>query len=235
MEQITRELILREARRWVGYSEGDWANFLEYDSPKGGKGRSNYNRFSWLFDRLLAPKTYAGGNKDGFAWCATFVTMTIGTATFTEKENLVHKVSAARIAQLHEWQKEVLANLHAALSLKGESLRAASLLAGVGSFLKFTDINPCTLAELEPADLVIFGNASCSTAHIGFVESVDDWNFTTIEGNTRMGAATPNGGQVCRKTYRPNGAGLYEIRAGQFIKSWDSFKFYKIKLKGGQE
>ena len=231
MEQITRELILREARRWVGYSEGDWANFLEYDSPQGGNGRSNYNRFSWLFDRLLAPKTYAGGNKDGFAWCATFVTMTIGTATFTEKENLVHKISAARSAQVHEWKKEVLENLHAALFLKGESLRAASLLAGVGSFLKFTAINPCTLAELEPADLVIFGN----NAHIGFVESVDDWNFTTIEGNTRMGAATPNGGQVCRKTYRPNGAGLYEIREGQFLKSWYSFKFYKIKLKGGQE
>ena len=235
MEQITRELILREARRWVGYSEGDWANFLEYDSPKGGKGRSNYNRFSWLFDRLLAPKTYAGGNKDGFAWCATFVTMTIGTATFSEKENLVHKISAARIAQLHEWQKEVLENLHAALFLKGESLRAASLLAGVGSFLKFTAINPCTLAELEPADLVIFGNASCSTAHIGLVESAGGGQFVTIEGNTRMGAATPNGGQVCRKTYRPNGAGLYEIRAGQFIKSWDSFKFYKIKLKGVQK
>ena len=33
----------------------------------------------------------------------------------------------------------------------------------------------------------------------------------------------------------PNGAGLYEIRAGQFIKSWDSFKFYKIKLKGVQK
>ena len=229
--ELTRELIIKEARRWVGYGESDWADYLAYDDPKGGNGRSNYNRFSWLFDRLLAPKTYAGGNKDGFAWCATFVTMTIGTATFTEKENLVHKISAARSAQVHEWKKEVLENLHAALFLKGESLRAASLLAGVGSFLKFTAINPCTLAELEPADLVIFGN----NAHIGFVESVDDWNFTTIEGNTRMGAATPNGGQVCRKTYRPNGAGLYEIREGQFLKSWDSFKFYKIKLKGGQE
>ena len=227
MEQITRELILREARRWVGYSEGDWANFLEYDSPKGGKGRSNYNRFSWLFDRLLAPKTYAGGNKDGFAWCATFVTMTIGTATFTEKDNLVHKISAARSAQVHEWQKEVLENLHAALYLKGVDLQAASLLAGVSSYPKFTAVKECSRSEVEPADLVIFGN----NAHIGFVESVDDWNFTTIEGNTRMGAATPNGGQVCRKTYRPNGAGLYEIRAGQFLKSWDKVNFYKIKVK----
>ena len=224
-------MILREARRWVGYTEGDWANFLEYDSPQGGKGRSNYNRFSWLFDRLLAPKTYAGGNKDGYAWCATFVTMCIGTATFTEKENLVHKVAASRQLQLHEWQKEVLENLHAALYLKGVDLQAASLLAGVSSYPQYTAVKECSRSEVEPSDLVIFGN----NAHIGFVESVDDWNFTTIEGNTRMGAATPNGGQVCRKTYAPNGAGLVEIRLGQRLKSWDSFKFYKIKLKGGQK
>lgn len=227
MEQITRELILHEARRWVGYSEGDWANFLEYDSPKGGKGRSNYNRFSWIFDHLLAPKTYAGGNKDGFAWCATFVATTIGVATFAEKDNLVHKISASSTLDRHGWQKEMLANLHAALYLKGVDLQAASLLAGVSSYPKYTAVKECSRSEVEPADLVIFGN----NAHIGFVESVDDWNFTTIEGNTRMGAATPNGGQVCRKTYRPNGAGLYEIRAGQFLKSWDSFKFYKIKVK----
>ncbi|MBR0335123.1 MAG: hypothetical protein IIX13_09340 [Bacteroidales bacterium] len=229
--ELTRELIIREARRWVGYGESDWADYLAYDDPKGGNGRSNYNRFSWLFDRLLAPKTYAGGNKDGFAWCATFVTMTIGTATITEKENLVHKVSAARLAQIHEWQKEVLENLHAALYLKGESLRAASLLAGVGSFPKFTAIHPCTLSELQPADLVIFGNAACATAHIGLVESAGGGQFVTIEGNTKMGAATPNGGQVCRKTYAPNGAGLVEIRLGQKLKSWDKVNFYKIKVK----
>ena len=229
--ELTRELIIKEARRWVGYGESDWADYLAYDDPKGGNGRSNYNRFSWLFDRLLAPKTYAGGNKDGFAWCATFVTMTIGTATFTEKENLVHKVSAARLAQIHEWQKEVLENLHAALFLKGESLRAASLLAGVSSFPKFTTINTCTLSDLEPADLVIFGNASCETAHIGLVESVGGGQFVTIEGNTKLGAATPNGGQVCRKTYAPNGAGLMELRLGQRLKSWDKVNFYKIKVK----
>ena len=229
--ELTRDLIINEARRWVGYGESDWADYLAYDDPKGGNGRSNYNRFSWLFDRLLAPKTYAGGNKDGYAWCATFVTMTIGTATFIEKENLVHKVSAARLAQVHEWQKEVLANLHAALFLKGESLRAASLLAGVGSFPKFTAIKPCTLSELEPADLVIFGNAACATAHIGMVESAGGGQFVTIEGNTKLGAATPNGGQVCRKTYAPNGAGLVELRLGQRLKSWSKVSFYKIKIK----
>lgn len=224
-------MIIKEARRWVGYGESDWQDYLAYDDPKGGNGRSNYNRFSWLFDRLLAPKTYAGGNKDGFAWCATFVTMCIGTATFADKENLVHKVSAARLAQIHEWQKEVLENLSAALFLKGESLRAASLLAGVGSFPKFTAIKTCMLSELEPADLVIFGNASCATAHIGLVESVGGGQFVTIEGNTKMGAATPNGGQVCRKTYTPNGEGLVEIRLGQRLKSWDKVNFYKIKVK----
>lgn len=229
--ELTRELIIKEARRWVGYGESDWADYLAYDDPKGGNGRTNYNRFSWLFDRLLAPKTYAGGNKDGFAWCATFVTMCMGTATFTEKENLVHKVSAARLAQIHEWQKEVLANLHAALFLKGESLRAASLLAGVGSFPKFTAIKPCMLAEVQPADLVIFGNATCATAHIGLVESAGGGQFVTIEGNTKMGAATPNGGQVCRKTYAPNGTGLVEIRLGQRLKSWSKVSFYKIKVK----
>lgn len=228
--ELTRDLIIKESRRWVGYCESDWADYLAYDDPKGGNGRSNYNRFSWLFDRLLAPKTYAGGNKDGFAWCATFVTMCIGTATFAEKENLVHKVSAALPAQIRDWQKEVLENLHEALFLKGTSLQTASLLAGVSSFLKFTNIKPCTLAELEPADLVIFGNSNCATAHIGLVESAGGGQFVTIEGNTRMGAATPNGGQVCRKTYAPSGAGLIEIRLSQRLKSWSKVHFYQIKI-----
>lgn len=229
--ELTRELIIREARRWVGYTESDCVNLKEYDNPKGGNGRNNYNRFSWLFDRLLSPKTYAGGKKDGFAWCATFVTMCIGTATFAEKENLVHKVSAARLVQIHDWQNKVLANLHEALFLKGESLQSASLLAGVSSFPKFTAINPCTLAELEHADIVIFGNATCYTAHIGLVESAGCGQFVTIEGNTKMGLATPNGGQVCRKTYEKTGSGLVEIRNGQRLKSWETVTFYKIKVK----
>lgn len=229
--ELTRELIIKEARRWVGYGESDWQDYLAYDSPKGGNGRSNYNRFSWLFDRLLDPKTYAGGNKDGYAWCATFVTMTIGTATFAEKEGLVHEVVAARKPKVYEWRKEVLENLHAALFLKGDNLQAASLLAGVSSFPKFTAIKQCTLAELEPADLVIFGDATCATAHIGLVESAGGGQFVTIEGNTKMGAATPNGGQVCRKTYIPNVAGLVEIRLGQRLKSWSKVIFYKIKIK----
>lgn len=231
MELLTRELIIKEARRWVGYGESNCVDYLEYEAPKGGNGRRNYNRFSWLFDRLLDPKTYAGGNKDGFAWCATFVTMCIGTATFEEKAHIIHRVASTRPLQRIEWQKEVLANLHAALSLKGDLLRTASYLAGVGSFPKFTTIKPCTLSELEPADLVIFGNASCSTAHIGLVESAGDGHFITIEGNTKLGAATPNGGQVCRKTYAPNGVGLVEIRLGQRLKSWDKVVFYKIKVK----
>lgn len=229
--ELTRELIIKEARRWVGYGESNCVDYLEYEAPKGGNGRRNYNRFSWLFDRLLAPKTYAGGNKDGFAWCATFVTMCIGTATLEEKAHVIHRVASIRPLQRIEWQKEVLANLHAALSLKGDLLRTASYLAGVGSFPKFTNIQPCTLSELEPADLVIFGNAACSTAHIGLVESAGGGQFVTIEGNTKMGAATPNGGQVCRKTYAPNGAGLVELRLGQRLKSWDKVIFYKIKVK----
>lgn len=229
--ELTRELIIKEAHRWVGYGESDWADYLAYEDPKGGNGRNNYNRFSWLFDHLLAPKTYAGGNKDGFAWCATFVTMCIGTATFDEKVHLIHRVAATRPPQRIGWQKEVLANLHAALFLKGDSLCAASLLAGVGSFPKFTAIKPCTLEELEPADLVIFGNATCATAHIGLVESAGGGQFVTIEGNTKLGTATPNGGQVCRKTYAPNGTGLVELRLGQRLKSWSKFTFYKIKVK----
>lgn len=229
-KELTRELIINEARRWVGYTESDWDNLQEYDGM-GGKGRNNYNRFSWIFDRLLSPKTYAGGNKDGFAWCATFVTSCIGTATFEVKDYLVHEIAMMSPAKKMVLRNEMLDNLHAALYIKGEPLQAASMLAGVGSFPKFTTIKPCTLAELQPADLVIFGNSSCNTAHIGLVESAGGGQFVTIEGNTKMGAATPNGGEVCRKTYAPNGVGLVEIRLGQRLKSWSKVTFYKIKVK----
>lgn len=232
MEQkkLSRKLILEEARRWVGYTESDWDNLQEYDS-KGGNGRNNYNRFSYIFDKLLAPKAYAGGNKDGFAWCATFVTACIGTATFEIKDYLAHEIAMISPAKKMFLRNEMLDNLNDALCLKGEPLQSASLLAGVGSFPKFTAIKPCTLDEVAPADLVIFGKATCATAHIGLVESAGGGQFVTIEGNTKMGEATPNGGQVCRKTYAPNGEGLVELRNNQRFKSWDNFTFYKIKVK----
>lgn len=226
---ITRELILQEARRWVGYTESDSRSFAEYDSPKGGGGRKNFNRFSFIFDRLLDPKTYAGGTKDGLAWCAAFVTACIGTATFNRKDGLCAAIADMGDTDRQALSREMVSNLAAALGLQGsthQQLARASLLAGVSSFPKFTAVKPCTLAEVEPADLVIFGG----NAHIGFVESVgDDGTFTTIEGNTSIGA-NPNGGEVCRKTYRPNGNGLLEVRSGFTLRSWRSYQFYKIKI-----
>ena len=223
---ITRDLIITEARRWVGYTESDSRSLAEYDSPKGGGGRKNFNRFSFIFDRLLDPKTYAGGTKDGLAWCAAFVTACIGTATFERKDGLCAAIAAD--TDRMTLGREMVANLVAALGLQGstqQQLARASLLAGVSSFPKFTAVKPCTLAEVEPADLVIFGG----NAHIGFLESVGDGTFTTIEGNTGVGA-NANGGEVCRKTYQPNDNGLVEVREDRHIKSWHSYRFYKLKI-----
>ena len=224
---ITRELILQEARRWVGYTESDRRSLAEYDSQKGGGGKKNFNRFSFIFDRLLDPKTYAGGTKDGLAWCAAFVTTCIGTSTFERKDGLCVAIAADndRITL----GREMVANLSAALGLQGSTqhqLARASLLAGVSSFPKFTAVQPCTLSEVESADLVIFGG----NAHIGFVESVGDGTFTTIEGNTSVGANS-DGGAVCRKTYRPIGSILAEVRGSVEFKSWRSYKFYKLKIQ----
>lgn len=226
---ITRELILQEARRWVGYTESDRRSLADYDSPKGGSGRKNFNRFSFIFDRLLDPKTYAGGTKDGLAWCAAFVTTCIGTATFGQKEGLCAAIAGMGDTDRIALRMEMVDNLAAALGLQGsaqQQLARASLLAGVSSFPKFTAIQPVFFDEVKPADLVIFGG----NAHIGFVESVgDDGTFTTIEGNTSIGANS-DGGAVCRKTYIPNGNGLVEVRGDIHIKSWRSYQFYKIKI-----
>lgn len=218
-------MILQEARRWVGYTESDSRSLAEYDSPKGGGGRKNFNRFSFIFDRLLDPKTYAGGNKDGLAWCAAFVTTCIGTATFERKDGLCAAIAAD--TDRMTLGREMVANLVAALGLQGsvqQQLARASLLAGVSSFPKFTAVKPCTLAGVEPGDLVIFGG----NAHIGFVESVENnTTFTTIEGNTGIGA-NANGGMVCRKTYTSYGSGLIELKFHRL--SWRSYQFYKLKL-----
>lgn len=225
---ITRELILEEARRWVGYTESDSRSLTEYDSPKGGSGRKNCNRFSFIFDRLLDPKTYAGGTKDGLAWCAAFVTACIGTATFERKDGLCAAIEEMGDTDRRILRREMVDNLSVVLGLQGstqQTLARASLLAGVHCFPKFTAIKLRTPAELEPADLVIFGG----NAHIGFVERVGDGTFTTIEGNTSVGA-NPNGGEVCRKTYIPDGNGLMEVREDRQIKSWRSYQFYKLKI-----
>lgn len=224
---ITRDLILNEARRWVGYTESDSRSLAEYDSPNGGSGRKNFNRFSFIFDRLLDPKTYAGGTKDGLAWCAAFVTTCIGTSTFERKDGLCSAIAAD--TDRLSLGREMVANLAAAIGLQGsaqQQLARASLLAGVSSFPKFTAIQPVFFDEIKPADLVIFGG----NAHIGFVESVgDDGTFTTIEGNTSIGANS-DGGAVCRKTYRPSGNGLMEVRSGFTLRSWRSYQFYKLKI-----
>ena len=224
---ITREMILKEASRWVGYTESDRRSLTEYDSQKGGGGRKNFNRFSFIFDRLLDPKTYAGGTKDGLAWCAAFVTTCIGTATFGKKD----KLCAYLFANTDHLNlgREMVSNLSETLGLQGsaqQQLARASLLAGVSSFPKFTAVRPCTLDEVEPADLVVFGG----NTHIGLVEIVGDGTFTTIEGNTSIGA-NANGGAVCRKTYRPSDDGLVEVRSGYTLRSWRSYQFYKLKIQ----
>ena len=131
---MERETILNEARRWVGYTESNYCDYLEYDSQQGGHGKNNYNRFSWIFDHLAAPKTYAGGNKDGYAWCATFVATTIGVCDFVEKNHLVHEIVSAPAAMRAEMRRCYCSNLDRALGLKGTPLASASMLAGVSSF-----------------------------------------------------------------------------------------------------
>lgn len=217
---------MNEARRWVGYTESNYCDYLEYDSQQGGHGKNNYNRFSWIFDHLAAPKTYAGGNKDGYAWCATFVATTIGVCDFVEKNHLVHEIVAAPIAMREEMRRCYCSNLDRALGLKGTPLASASMLAGVSSFLKFTEIKKITPSEAKPADLIIFGD----NAHIGFIEAAGNGKIVTIEGNTRAGSPTPNGGEVCRKFYVENGAGLIELRNGARLKSWDKFQIYKTLI-----
>ena len=101
------------------------------------------------------------------------------------------------------------------------------MLAGVSSYPRFTNIQPTTYDKAKPADLIIFGD----NAHIGFVEAIGEGKIVTIEGNTKCGSPTPNGGEVCRKLYVENGAGLIELRNGQRLKSWDKFKLFKIKVK----
>jgi hypothetical protein len=224
---MERETILKEARRWVGYTESNYCDYLEYESQQGGHGKNNYNRFSWIFDKMLSPKVYAGGNKDGYAWCATFVATTIGVCDFVEKNHLVHEIVSAPIAMRAEMRRCYCSNLDIALGLKGTPLASASMLAGVSSYPRFTDIQQTTYDQAKPADLIIFGD----NAHIGFVEAIGEGKIVTIEGNTKCGSPTPNGGEVCRKLYVVNGVGLIELRNGARLKSWDRFKLFKIKAK----
>lgn len=55
----------------------------------------------------------------------------------------------------------------------------------------------------------IFFKNSSRIHHTGIVESFTDTTVTTIEGNTSNGTAVvPNGGMVCRKTYKRNNTSI---------------------------
>lgn len=226
-----RQLIHFQAKNFCEsqYKESNSSNFAEYDRAGGAifGGSKNYTRFGYIFDNLLEPAKYAGGKKNGLAWCGMFVANCIGLYNFNSHDRLCSTIKNATEDEKTALKQRFVQNLYNVLGLqsktqsRAEMTRYFSYLAGVPSFEKFCDLQKCRPSEAKLCDLIVFG----SNSHIGFLESFNDGIITTLEGNTTFKAAAPNGGQCCRKTYMINSNGsLTEICQNKSFPSWKSFK-----------
>lgn len=216
------------------YKESNSNNFAEYDSPSGAfdVGCKNYTRFGFYFDHLLDPKRYAGGGKNGLAWCAQFVTYCCGVVGFNQSEKQCRIIAEYEPFMMDKLQQRFVASLEAILGLKSptkfyqEKVRQFSYLAGVPSFKKFCNLKKIKPKDAQLCDLVIFGNG----AHIGFVEFCDGSSLFTLEGNTSFKADSQNGGQCCRKFYTINtDNSLTEKCNCKSYPSWQKFEVLSLQ------
>lgn len=160
------ERVLEKARENIGYLEK--ATNSQLDDKTANAGYNNYTKFA----RDVAKTDLFNGDKNGYAWCATFV-----VAMF-----------------LYCFGAEAT---HRMLYLPSESLGASCYYAA-----RYYRNNGAMYNTPQPGDQIFFIDSYGDEYHTGIVEKVDKSRVYTIEGNTSGGTTVePNGGGVHRKWY----------------------------------
>jgi len=159
--------LLRVAQAEVGYLEKK--SSAKLDDPTANAGSRNYTKYARDLDEL----GFYNGKKQGFAWCAVFVT----------------------------WCFYQAFGLNAALALTCQTL--GGLGAGVKYAAQYYKNKGRFVDKPQPGDQIFFfGGDGKSWAHTGLVEKVEGGRVYTIEGNTAgASGVVANGGGVCRKSY----------------------------------
>lgn len=151
----------------VGYLEKN--NNSQLDDKTANAGINNNTKYARDLDAL----SWFNGKKQGFAWCAVFVTWCFYQAYG----------NAAR-AMLFQPEKDNCA-------------------AGCGSARGYFNRRGRLFNTPEPGDQIFFWSSDMSKiSHTGLVIDVDNSCVYTIEGNTSNGTSIiANGGAVCQKRY----------------------------------
>ena len=161
----------------IGYLEK--ASNKSLESKTANAGSKNYTKYA----QDLHNAGFFNGNKNGYAWCAVFVTWAAWKLCGEDRakaENLLCQTGpyGAGCTSAVQYYKQ-----------QG----------------RFHTANP------QPGDQIFFWDAAktCAT-HTGIVVDVDDTYVYTIEGNTSgASGVVANGGGVCNKRYALNYNRIY--------------------------
>lgn len=150
----------------IGYLEK--ATNAQLDSKTANAGYNNFTKYA----RDLAKTNIFNGNKNGYAWCTTFVVYLF----------------------YHLYGEEQ--------ARKMLYLPVNSLAAGCDYALGYYKKNGAFYSAPKAGDQIFFSSSRGGVAHTGLVEKVTASTVYTIEGNTSTSAGViANGGGVCRKSY----------------------------------
>ena len=150
----------------IGYLEK--ATNEDLDSKTANAGYNNYTKYA----RDVARTDLFNGNKNGYAWCATFY---VAMFFYTFGAGFTHEL----------------------LYLPPNSLGASCYYAA-----RYYRQNGAMYNTPQPGDQIFFVDSDGDEYHTGMVEKVENGRVYTIEGNTSSSAGVvPNGGGVFRKSY----------------------------------
>lgn len=162
--------LIELAKSEVGYLEKKDANVKYiYDKTKNA-GSNNYNKYAYDLDTKYP--NYMNGKKNGYSWCACFISWLFITAYGeADAHNILYQ------------------------PIKGYG-------AGCVACANYYKSNNAYDKSPKIGDQVIFKDSSGEPCHTGLVIAVDNSSFTTIEGNTSCVAGViENGGAVEKKVY----------------------------------
>ena len=165
MDEMIRKVIDLAAGE-VGYLEK--ASNAQLDDKTANAGKNNFTKYA----RDLDAVSWFNGKKQGYAWCAVFVTWLFYQIFGQAARGMLFQPTTDNCA------------------------------AGCGSARGYYNKQGHLHNDPEPGDQVFFWSSDMSTvSHTGLVVAVDE-RVHTIEGNTSDGTSVvANGGAVCSKSY----------------------------------
>lgn len=162
-----KQKVVNIALAEVGYIEK--ASATQLDSKTANAGSANCTKYA----RDLAAAGYFNGNKQGVAWCSTFVS----------------------------WCFYKAYGKAAALKLQCQPTKN-NCGAGCKYALNYYKAKGQFHTSPEPGDQIFFSSDGSSISHTALVYRVGGGKVYTVEGNTSStSGVVANGGAVCKKSY----------------------------------